>query len=96
MPGENSDGVQYFAVLDDNEKPYFFVRAETLLRLHIQFGPDKMRNAKGLLRFLPKIAEDAKARGHKQIIYDSVVRTLIKFTKMFGYHPSPNEIVKDL
>jgi len=73
-----------------------FVRAENVLRLHIQFSPDKFSNAKALLEFIPQIEESARNHGYTQIIWDSTSEPLIKFAERFGYRRSQSEIVKDL
>jgi hypothetical protein len=88
--------VQSFVVTDDLDHPLMFVRAENLLRLHIQFGPNKRVNAKALMDFIPTIERDAKKRRYKQIIWESISKPLIMFARQFGYRESPSEIVKDL
>lgn len=85
-------------VTEDDIGAVFYVRGETALRLHIQFGPEteKRRIAKVLTHFIPMIESEARKKGYRQIIWESTSTSLIKFAKAFGYRASPNEIVKDL
>jgi hypothetical protein len=83
--------------LEDGDGPVFSIRAESVLRLHVQFPPkSKMRIARALLEFLPKIEHDAKSKGFVQVIWESTSTPLISFVKRFGYRSSQNEIVKDV
>ena len=83
--------------LEDADGPVMSIRAESVLRLHVQFPPkSKMRIARALLEFLPKIERDAKSKGFMQVIWESTSSPLIAFVGRFGYRRSPNEIVKDV
>ena len=83
--------------VEDPAEAIFSVRAESILRLHIQFpAGQKMRVARALLEFIPKIEHDAKTKGYTQIIWESTSEGLINFVSRFGYRRSQNEIVKDL
>jgi hypothetical protein len=95
LPAEKPDGTARL-VMEDALGPALFVRGEKVLRLHIQFPPEKWRNAKSLVQFIPLIEADARKHGFTEIIWESVSEPLIKFTEQFGYHRSPNEIVKSL
>jgi len=95
LPAEKPDGT-IRVVMEDALGPALFVRGEKVLRLHIQFPPEKWRNAKSLIQFIPMIEADARKHGFTQIIWESTSKDLIKFTERFGYRRSQNEIVKDL
>lgn len=83
-----------FAV-EDATGVIMYVKAENAIRLHIQFGPEKHRTAKALMKFIPSIEQLVKNRC-TQLIWDSVSESLIKFTERFGYRRSPNEIIKTI
>lgn len=95
LPAEKPDGTIRVA-FDDTLGTALFVRGEKILRLHIQFPPEKWRNSKSLIKFIPIIEADARKHGFTQIIWESTSPGLIQFTEKFGYHRSPNEIVKTL
>ena len=95
LPAEKPDGIAR-TVMEDALGTSLFVRAEKVLRLHIQFPPEKWRNAKSLVQFIPMIEADAKKHGFTEIIWDSTSEGLIKFAEQFGYRRSQNEEVKNL
>jgi hypothetical protein len=95
LPAKEPDGIARIA-MEDALGAALFVRAEKCLRLHIQFPPEKWRNAKSLIKFIPMIEADARKHGFSQIIWESTSDKLIQFTEQFGYRRSQNEIVKDL
>jgi len=82
--------------MEDALGPSMFIRGEKVLRLHIQFPPEKWRNAKSLIKFIPAIEADARKHGFTQIIWDSTSEDLISFAERFGYRRSQSEIMKDL
>lgn len=94
-------GAACFAVMDDSGV-VFFVKAENAtdfkqaLRLHVQFGAERIRTAKAMMQFIPKIERDAKTRGYKQIVWESVSEPLIRFASRFGYTSVGKENVKTL
>ena len=92
---EPENRVRQFAIQDEHGD-LFFVRAENVLRLHIQFCPDKTRTAKGISEFTPTIAAGAKKEGYKQIIFESVFQPLIHFLNKRGFRASKDEFVMDL
>jgi len=89
------DKAEQFAV-EDEQGTVFFVRSEDLLRLHIQFSPDRKRTAKAIDEFTPMIAEQAGRERYKQLIFESVFKPLIRFLKKRGFHSSPDEYVYDI
>lgn len=95
LPAKEPDGTIRVA-FEDALGTALFVRGEKVLRLHIQFPPEKWRNAKSLIQFIPMIEADARKHGFTQIIWESTSESLIKFTEQFGYRRSQSEIVKDL
>lgn len=93
LPDKN---ISCFAAEDDAGM-VFFVRAETVMRLHIQFAPQqRLRTAKAIEEFTPWIAAAAKKRGCKQLIFESVFAPLIRFLQRRGFCASPNEQVMGL
>lgn len=90
-----SPNTECFAV-EDSKGPVFFCRAENVLRLHIQFCPDRRRTAIAVDEFTKWIRGNAASRGYKQIIFESVFSPLIKFLEKRGFRSSPEEIVSDL
>ena len=75
--------------VEDEEGPVIFVRQEIdgmATRLHTQFPPDsRKRVAKALLQGYPAVAADAKQRGFKAVVFDSVSPALIRFMLRFGF-----------
>ena len=93
---EEGDGTNRFAIEDDHGT-VFYVRAENVLRLHIQFAPDeRKRTAKAIDEFTKLISSGARQKKYKQLIFDSVFEPLIKFLERRGFHRSQNEQVMDL
>lgn len=75
----------------------FYVRAEPLLRLHIQFAPNqKVRTARAIESFTPQIAATAKKNHFKQLIFESVFAPLVHFMNKRGFRSSKDEQVMDL
>jgi hypothetical protein len=94
LPGEEK--VRQF-VVQDSCGDIFYVRAENILRLHIQFAPDqRVRTARAISEFTPLIASGAKKEKYKQLIFESVFQPLIQFLEKRGFHSSPAEQVMDL
>jgi len=87
--------VRQFAIQDE-QGDIFFVRAENILRLHIQFSPEKIRTAKAIEEFTPAIASGAKKEGYKQLIFESLFQPLIHFLNKRGFRSSKDEQVYDL
>ena len=93
----SDDGkVQCFAVEDDHGA-IFYVRAENVLRLHIQFAPpnEKGRTARTIVKFAENIAHISKDK-YKQLIFESVSKPLTSFLEKLGFKASPNEWKKDI
>jgi hypothetical protein len=90
-------GVKLFAI-EDALGPIFYVRGESLLRLHIQFAPEseRRRTARAVDEFTGLIAAGAKKNNYKQLIFESVVEPLIAFLSKRGFRASKNEFVMDL
>jgi len=84
-------------VVQDECGDVFFVRAENILRLHIQFAPDqRLRTARAIEAFTPQIAASAKKGHYKQLIFESVFQPLIHFLNKRGFRASKDEFVMDL
>jgi len=71
-----------FAVSDE-DGTVMFIRLEAegnrRMRAHIQFGPDRKRIIRTFREGWPQVAEDAKARGFYNIIFDSCSGALVKW-----------------
>lgn len=91
------EGVRLFAVQDEQDD-VFFVRAENVMRLHIQFCSvsERKRLAKAIDEFTPMIAEGARQQKYKQLIFESIFKPLIRFLSKRGFKPSPAENTYDL
>lgn len=82
-------------VLGNNRAPGLFLRldpeANGTVRLHIQFGPDKITSAKTMLRGWPPFMDRVKASGKvSRLIFQSTSGTLIGFCKRcFGFSQVP-------
>jgi hypothetical protein len=83
-------------MIQDEQGDLFCVRAENILRLHIQFSPDRKRTAKAIEEFTPTIASGAKREGYKQLIFESVFQPLIHFLNKRGFRASKDEFIYDL
>jgi hypothetical protein len=88
-----------FAVEDD-KGVVFYIRAENILRLHLQAIPapdkeDRARVAKGIDAFAAHIKTVAK-KTYRQIIFESTYAPLIRFLHQRGYRASKDEHVIDL
>lgn len=85
-----------FAV-EDEEGTIFYVRAENILRLHIQFAPpDKVDRTRKAVDEFERLIRDQAKRTYRQIIFESVSKHLIRFLHKRGYYSSPDEQVTDL
>lgn len=85
--------VQVWAV-EDEQGVLFYVRAENILRLHIQFPPERSKRlVRGISEFSAQMKVIAGARSYKQLIFDSISKTLIRFLEKRGFKHSPNEYV---
>lgn len=84
-------------VVEDEVGAIFYVRAENLLRLHVQFAPqtESARTKKTLDEFAMHVKEAAKTT-YRQIIFESTFAPLIRYLEKRGYRASPNEMVIDL
>jgi hypothetical protein len=82
---------------EDDSGPVFYVRGESVLRLHLQFAPKSewRRLARTIDQFAEQIRKDA-SKNYRQIIFESTSPGLIKFLSKRGYRNSPNEYVIDL
>lgn len=84
-------------VVEDEVGTIFYVRAENVLRLHVQFAPstENERTKKAIDEFATHIREAAKPT-YRQIIFESTFAPLIRYLHKRGYRASPNEQVIDL
>jgi hypothetical protein len=83
-------------VVEDEVGTVFYVRAENVLRLHVQFDvTEPERTKKALDEFAKHIRETAKPN-YRQIIFESTFAPLIRFLEKRGYRASKDEYVADL
>lgn len=88
--------VSCFAV-EDELGAVFYVRAETVMRLHIQFAPNqRARTARAIDEFTPWIAAAGTKKGCKQMLFESVFAPLVRFLEKRGFRHSPDEYVMEL
>lgn len=84
-------------VVEDDQGPVLFVRAESVLRLHLQAADVSFRRRGKALDFFEKrITSDASRTPYIQLIFDSVFQPLIRFIRKRGWISSSNEQVKNL
>jgi hypothetical protein len=76
----------------DEEGPVCVVRYSSALRLDMDFAPgiSKERIKEAMKSQLPEIAEQAKAQGFKELIFDSLSQPLIRFCEKLGFSASPD------
>ena len=76
----------------DEEGPICVVRYSSSLRLDMEFSPlaSKERIKEAMKSQLPDIAEQAKAKGFSEIIFDSASKSLIKFCEKLGFSACPD------
>jgi hypothetical protein len=92
---ERTPGVSCY-VVEDQAGPVMFVRQETEgenIRLHVQFPMGRRRVREAVREAYPLWANDAKARGFRQIRFELESSALIKLMLGFGYRA---ELVTDL
>jgi hypothetical protein len=83
-------------VVEDEVGTVFYVRAENVLRLHVQFDvTEPERTKKALDEFAAHIRETAK-KSYKQIIFESTFAPLIRFLDKRGYRASKDEYLVDI
>lgn len=89
-------GVRLFAVQDE-EGDVLFIRAENVLRLHIQACSltGRKRITKVIDECLSDMAANSK-QNYRQLIFEGVFKPLIRFLNKRGFHASQNEHVYDL
>lgn len=94
---ESDFGISSYTI-EDEQGPVIFVRqereTEEVTRLHTQFPPnDRIRVVTALNEAYPLVAEDARARGFKQIRFESQSVALVRFMFRFGFRA---ELIADL
>jgi len=79
-------------IYEDESGPVFAVRYSSALRIDIEFSPtagkDRIREA--LKTGFPDVAATAQAQGFKEMVFNSVSKTLIAFTRLFGFRTCPD------
>lgn len=84
-------------VYEDEAGPILFVRGTPALRLDIQYNRnnDTKRNLKAMLCGFDLLAQQARANGFKEIIFNTANPLLAKFcVKRFGFTESAGELRK--
>jgi hypothetical protein len=81
--------------IEDEKGVVYYLRLENVMRCHIQFPPDdvrdKGRTALALKQAFVVVAAGAKKLGYKEFIFTSVSEGLIRLFKKFGFQKSENE-----
>jgi len=82
-------------VFGDDQGPVLYLRAMSVMRLHIQFcDVDKERIRRVLNTQFPLLKLRCKKLGYRQIIFDSVSKGLVLFCRRYlGFRPSRDEYV---
>lgn len=81
-------------VIGDLCGPGLYVRLDSeppdSVRLHVQFGPDKVRSGKSLLRAWPTFRAHVEASGVKRMVFESLSPQLVGFCRRcFGFTSVP-------
>ena len=91
IPSENTDerkGTKCLAIEND-KGVMFFLRLENVMRVYVQFPPDGEYNPEEMKEALESsfrfIAPGAKKIGYKEMIFNSVSKSLIRFFRKFGF-----------
>lgn len=74
-------------VIEDEDGPVMYVHAENALRLFVQFRPDVSgkRTSLALAGGISFVAQQAKSKGYKEMIFDTVSSRLARFCQRFGF-----------
>lgn len=82
-------------VWEDEQGPILYYRIARALRIDMQFDNEQRdRTTKALTQGFPWLAGQAKRAGMLQMIFSSVSKSLIAFTKKrLGFQESPNELI---
>lgn len=90
---ERVPGVENIIVID-RHAPLFFLRCSNAMRLDIQFAPNADRRiAMALQTGLPWLANEARARTYRELIYESRSPRLIRFLERIGFRETTTEHV---
>lgn len=82
----NSNSSVY--ALGDGEGTAFYVRQEAhgeMVRMFIQFGPDKRRILEVFEQAYPIVKQDAQLRGFKSILFSTCSPTMVRWMTRFGF-----------
>ena len=75
----------------DDAGPVFVVRYSSALRIDIDFANvDKERIRQALKNEFPKVANQAKNQGFKEIVFNSVSKSLVAFCRLLGFYSVPD------
>ena len=93
-PGGYSSDVFYdpnaLSMIIGDKEPVFFLRLDPMapdsVKVSVQFGPNRLKNGKVLLRMWPVLKERVKAAGIKRMVYESESSYLVGFcNRCFGF-----------
>lgn len=86
--GNKTPGTKCFSVEDENGVA-FYLRLDNVMRVYVQFPPDSERDSERIKKALEEsfstIAGNAHKLGYKEMIFNSVSKSLIRFFKKFGF-----------
>lgn len=84
----DGNGTASVYALEDDRGTVMYVRQEPereRMRIHIQFGPSARRSLNALKAGYPIVKADAKNRGFKEIVFDSLSPALIRSVVDLGF-----------
>jgi hypothetical protein len=77
-------------VYEDDRGPVCIARYSSALRVDMDFADvEKERIRQALKNEFPAIANQAKDQGFREVIFDSVSKTLVGFCRLMGFRSSP-------
>ena len=78
-------------VVEDEAGPVIVAKFTPILQMDTDFLPeaDPKRVARAIIEGLTEMEKQAKARGFRQISFESVAEKLIAFCERLGYRKSP-------
>lgn len=87
--GNKIPGTKCMSVEDENGVA-FYLRLDNVMRVYVQFPPDAERDSERIKKALEgsflTIAGNAHKLGYKEMIFNSVSKSLIRFFRKFGFN----------
>lgn len=95
---EDKEGIECFAVEDEQGVVVFYIKMTRTLRLDVQFGPDETlaereRNAEALREGFKWLRTGAAGSGIHEILFSSTNDPLVGFAqRRLAFHKAPDEL----